>query len=410
MSELCNIERITEEMSYDYHQMQHFITESPWDARELMDKVSRNVSRSLPKIKLTGLLIDETGIEKKGDHSVGVGHQYCGNVGKTCNSQVAVLECLSNGDFASPVDARLYLPKDWCKDKSRCDVAGIPESEREFKTKPRIALEIVRHQLNLGRSFEFVSGDGLYGNDGILTEGIEELGLVYMLDIHSDQPVYLERPQLRVSPKKGKGGRTPTKLKPDVEKIKVNQHMESLPEYKWVHLAIRNTAKGELTGDYHFRQVYIWDKAHGNRIPGRLLVIRRTENNNGDFEYKYSFTNANLDQYTRKAIAHMQAQRFFVEHCIKESKQILGLDQFQTRKWTSWNHQTALIFLVSSFILKEKLYTFDDIPLLSDRDVKEVLVFKLYKQMTDEQMYQRIFTRHTKRQKDINNAYTKQYF
>ena len=410
MSELSNIERITEKMSYDYHQMQHFITESPWDSREVLDKVSHNVSRFLPKRKLTGLLIDETGIEKKGDHSVGVGHQYCGNVGKTCNSQVAVLGCLSNGDFASPVDARLYLPIDWCKDSARCDVAGIPESEREFKTKPRIALEIVRHQLNLGRRFEFVGGDGLYGNDVNLTEGIEELGLVYMLDIHSDQPVYLERPQLIVPPKKGKGGRTPTKLKPDVEKIKVNQYMKSLSEEEWVHIAVRNTAKGELTGDYHFKQVYIWDKAHSNRILGRLLVIRRTENNNGDFEYKYSFTNANLEQYTRKAIAYMQAQRFFVEHCIKESKQILGFDQFQTRKWISWNHQTALNFLVSSFILKEKLDAIDDIPLLSARDIKELLVFKLYKQMTDEQMYQRLFIRHEKRQKDINFAYQKQHF
>jgi len=147
MSELSNIERIIEKMTYDYHQMQHFITESPWDSREVPDKVLHNVSRFLPKRKLTGLLIDETGIEKKGEYSVDIGHQYCGNVGKTCNSQVAVLGCLSNGDFASPVDARLYLPVNWCKDSTLCDSAGIPESECEFKTKPCIALEKVRHYL-----------------------------------------------------------------------------------------------------------------------------------------------------------------------------------------------------------------------------------------------------------------------
>jgi len=73
----------------------------------------------------------------------------------------------------------------------------------------------------------------------------------------------------------------------------------------------------------------------------------------------------------------MQAQRFFVEHSIKESKQILGLDQFQTRKWLAWQHQVALNFLVSSFILKEKLHCFDDLPLLSARDIKEFITFKL---------------------------------
>jgi len=54
-------------MFANYHQMQHFITESPWDYRALMDQVSGDVSRSLPKRKLTGLLIDESSWEKKGD-------------------------------------------------------------------------------------------------------------------------------------------------------------------------------------------------------------------------------------------------------------------------------------------------------------------------------------------------------
>lgn len=101
--------------------MQHFITESKWDERELIDQVYREVSSVLPKRKLTGLIIDESGWVKKGDKRVGVGWQYCGNVGKISNSQVAVFACLSNGDFASMVDARLYLPQDWCEE------AGTPK-------------------------------------------------------------------------------------------------------------------------------------------------------------------------------------------------------------------------------------------------------------------------------------------
>ena len=84
---------------------------------------------------------------------------------------------------------------------------------------------------------------------------------------------------------------------------------------------------------------YVFDEENLQMLR-RLLVIRRTATQKGEFEYKYSFTNANLEQYTPQAIAYMQAQRFFVEHCIKENRQILGMDKYQTRKWQAWNHQT----------------------------------------------------------------------
>jgi hypothetical protein len=73
--------------------------------------------------------------------------------------------------------------------------------------------------------------------------------------------------------------------------------------------------------------------------------------------------------------------------------------------WLSWQHQVALNFMVSCFMLKEKLFCFDDLPLLSARDIKEYLTFKFYKDMSEEQMMDRIYNRHVMRQTDINNAY-----
>jgi SRSO17 transposase len=73
-------------MFTNYHQMQHFISDSPWDHRKLIDQVALDVSCCLPKRKMTGLLIDESGWEKKGNKSVGVARQYCGNMGKVSNS------------------------------------------------------------------------------------------------------------------------------------------------------------------------------------------------------------------------------------------------------------------------------------------------------------------------------------
>ncbi len=310
MSGLSNIERISEEMFANYHQMQHFITESNWGYRPLMDQVSNDVGNSLPKRKLTGLIIDESGWEKKGEKSVGVGPQYCGNAGKTCNSQVAVLGTLSNGDFASMVGARLFLPESWCDDQSRCKEAGIPEQDRIFKTKWEIAIDIVKHQKGLGANFDYVGGDGYYGNSIELAESIEGLGLVYMLDIHSNLTVYLEKCGIGIPPYSGKG-RKPTKEKPLSEGFRADKYIAGLTSKDWQRIAARNTTKGKLVVDYNFRTVYVWDKDN-NLMLRRLLAIRRSKTPKGDYEYKYSFTNANLEQYTEKGIADNADDNLFI--------------------------------------------------------------------------------------------------
>jgi SRSO17 transposase len=91
-SHRCNIEEISDTLlESNYFQLQHFISDSNWSYRDTIDITAKETSSSLRKVNLTGLLLDETGTEKKGDKSVGVGWQYCGNVGKKANSQVAVM-------------------------------------------------------------------------------------------------------------------------------------------------------------------------------------------------------------------------------------------------------------------------------------------------------------------------------
>lgn len=387
--------------------MQHFITNSNWNHRDVIDASAKQTSNSLRKFKLTGFLVDETGVEKKGDKSVGVGHQYCGNAGKTANSQVAVMGCLSNGDFASIVDARLYLPKTWCDDPQRCEEAGIPEDERVFKTKIDLAYEMILHQLELGTSFDYVGADGFYGNDYNLARKVDLLGLIYMFDIRSSQVVYLEKPELVLPERKGNRGPQPKRLIVKEEGVKVSEYIEGLDREEWEEIKIRKTAKGSLRGLFHFNQVYVWNREEG-QIERRLLVIRKLKTKKGE-DIKYSVTNADLVQYTPKALAYMQAQRFFVEHSIKEAKFILGMDQFQTRKWKAWYHQIAMNILTMGFMLKEKLLNFNELPLLSARDIKDWLGFILAKEMTEMDILQQILNRHRRRQSAINGYYLKEY-
>src|SRR5918995_223551 len=122
----------------------HFVGQAPWSDTAVLTRVRELV---LPAVERTGpieaWIIDDTGFPKKGQHSVGVARQYCGQLGKQDNCQVAVSLSLANADGSLPVAYRLYLPQSWASDADRRKKAGVPE-EIGFQTKPEIALDQIR--------------------------------------------------------------------------------------------------------------------------------------------------------------------------------------------------------------------------------------------------------------------------
>ena len=406
-SSLSNLQRLTETgVCKDYYQTQHFISDSFWDAQELMDHVSKEASSNLMANKLIGLHIDETGFRKKGKHSIGVDRQYCGNIGKIDNSQVAVFAALSQGDFATLIDSKLYLPKSWTSNKQRLDKAKVPLGQREFKTKQELALEIINNQISLGTRFDYIGGDALYGADQKLTDVIDAMAIPFLMDIRENQHIYLEEPQIQTPKPKSNRGRKPKKPKPDIEAMAVSEYIKTLKPTDFEKLKVRNTAKGKLTGLYHFKTVYIWD-GESNQASERLLMIRKTVNKK-KVEVAYSLGNVCLAQYEPKAIAYMQAQRFFIEHAFKEAKSVLGLNEFQTRKWIAWYHQVALNMLLLLFIYREKQVNFNEMPLLSAWDIAQIMQLLIISQMFDpDKVLKQIALRHYLRQKDINRCILK---
>src|SRR5204863_9011727 len=109
------------------------------------------------------LILDESGWEKAGSKSVGVARQYIGQVGKIANGQVGVFACLCNGQQVGLVQGRLYLPKEWIDDKKRCTKAGIADTDRLYRTKPELAVEILK-TLPATVTYDWVGGDCIYGN------------------------------------------------------------------------------------------------------------------------------------------------------------------------------------------------------------------------------------------------------
>jgi len=127
-------------------------------------------------------MIDDTGLSKKGTHSVGVSHQYCGQVGKQANCQVAVSLSLATADASIPVTWQLYLPRSWSEDRARCETVGVPESV-EFLSKPQIAIAQLREALERGVTLGIVLADAVYGVDNAFREAADELDLEYVVGV-----------------------------------------------------------------------------------------------------------------------------------------------------------------------------------------------------------------------------------
>ena len=116
-------------------------------------------------------MVDDTGLVKKGRHSVGVTRQYCGQVGKQENCRVGVSLSVSTGEASLPIAWRLYLPEVWAQDNKGRKATGVPPEIR-FETKPEIAVQ---------QATAPVLADAAYGNDTKFREGITELGLLYVV-------------------------------------------------------------------------------------------------------------------------------------------------------------------------------------------------------------------------------------
>jgi len=184
----------------------HFVGQAPWSDAAVLTKVRDLV---LPAIEGTGpieaWIIDDTGFPKKGRHSVGVARQYCGQLGKQDNCQVAVTLSLANHTASLPVAYRLYLPQEWADDPARRKTAGVPE-EITFQTKPAIALDQLRAAAEAGLPRGVVLMDAGYGSDTQLRTDVTALGLRYIAGILSNTSVWAQdRTPLPPKPWSGRG-------------------------------------------------------------------------------------------------------------------------------------------------------------------------------------------------------------
>lgn len=401
-----NMERMAEVVpESDEQVLQHFLSNSNWGERGVLDQVALEVDALLGGTPESALLIDESGITKKGNKSVGVARQWNGRLGKVDNCQVGVYAALSRGSQSTLIDTRLYLPLAWVKDKARCVAADVPNHARRVKSKPELALEMVRYNRRLGVRFSWVGMDGLYGKDPALLKSLESDGETFMADVHKDQYMYLEDPRPVVPAYTPGRGRKRTKLVAQSEKVRVDEWTKAQPATAWIRLTLRDSTKGELRVEVLHRRVWLWD---GKEVKARHwhLIVRR-EIKARD-EIKYSLSNA-LEHTSLQRLAQMQGQRYWVERSFQDGKSQAGLDHYQARGWKAWHHHMALVMMAMLFMLKQRIEHQNDLPLLSCADIETLLAhFLPRRDVGVGEVIRQMEVRHQKRQASINFAYAKQ--
>ena len=406
----ANMERMEEEIpDSEYRAYQLFISNSKWDHQKVLSKVGVDTSdlMKLNKVKSekpTGLIVDESAHLKKGKKSVGVSKQYAGIIGKVDNCQVGVYASLVNDIRAGLVSERLFLPEVWANDKERCNEAGVPESYKSHKTKPQLALDMIDELISQGVEFDWVGGDGLYGHNSKLREGLDSRKLLYVLNVHKDEKVFLSYPEFSIPKKSGRRGPTPKTAKPNIEPVRLDNYLARDDNKEWsIEKKIRKTHKGWLRLRVHKTKIWLSESGSGI-VKERTLIITQTMD--GKKETKYSISNGGLEAYTHHEYAYFIAQRYWVERTFDDSKNELGMSDYQIRKWMGWHHHHALVLMAGLFLLKQKIEFEDDAPLMSMRDARILMIVSLFGTQKEVQTrLEQMKIRHKKRQYDIDRRY-----
>jgi len=333
----------------------HFVGEAPWSDEQVLAKVRGQV---LPAIERHGpveaWIIDDTGFAKKGRHSVGVAHQYCGELGQAGNCQVAVTLSIANHHASLPVGYRLYLPKEWAEDRARRKKAGVPEGV-VFKTKTAIALDQVQAAYAAGIAGGVVLMDGAYGCDTELRSGISALGLSYAASIPSSTTVWPPgREPLPPKPYVGHG-RRPTRLRRDSthKPVSVKMLALGLPKKSWRTIRWREGSNDWLHSRFarvQVRPAHDDDRRHTPR-PHEWLLIEWPI---GEREPTRYWLSTLPEDIAFDRLVDLAKLRWRIERDYQELKQEVGLGHYEGRGWRGFHHHATLCIAAYGYLISER--------------------------------------------------------
>jgi len=328
--------------------LQQFIGQSPWATQPLIEALQQQVAEGLGDPEGV-VIVDGSGFPKQGQHSVGVGHQYCGALGKVANCQQGVFSAYASRHGYAFLDERLYVLADWFAPEyaHRRLACGLPNT-LTFQTEPQLALAMVTGLVQRGVvPFRWVACDEGYGKSPAFLDEIAALGKWYLAEVAYDVPVWRQTP-----PVEGPG-RTPAgqwRTQPRVARSAPGPQplraLEAqLPPSAWQRRLVKEGSKGPLLAEFACLRVTPV-RAH---LPGpRCWVIFR-RGLRPQAEVKYYLSNAPVD-CTLADFVRVSGLRWPIETMLEEAKGELGMDQSETRTWLGWHHH-MLQTMVAHWVL-----------------------------------------------------------
>lgn len=343
------------EVGAKHQSLHHFVAKAPWDEARLLAAMRDYV---LPKMEkqapIRAWIVDDTGIPKKGKHSVGVTRQYCGEIGKQDNCQVSVTLSVASDHASLPIAFRLYLPEPWANDEARRRQAGIPE-DVTFQTKPQIALDQIRQAIADDVPKGVVLADAGYGNDTAFRSGLTELGLTYVVGVQGSTAVWAPGTEPLLAKSWSGVGRRPKLLRRNdtVKPVKLSELARSLPAKVWQTVHWREGTKGALASRFAALRVRPSHRDYwrAEPWPQEWLLIEWPEGEKEPAKYWLSTLPAGTKITTLVGTAKL---RWRIERDFQDLKQEIGLDHYEGRGWRGFHHHAALSIAAYGFLIAER--------------------------------------------------------
>ena len=334
-----------------YESLQQFLADSPWDHGALVRACAERV---VPAIAPVALVIDDTGFPKDGTRSPGVKRQYSGTLGKVGNCQIGVSLHAVGWKGTQPVGWALYLPEEWCQDRTRRLRAKIPD-QISFRTKPELARELVETVARWHLPRVPVLGDQAYGDSAELRSALDRAGVEYLLSVSPQTGLFGPEATFSVPERRPGRGRPPVVARPDRPPQAAEALVRTLAAQAFCEIAFTTGPRGTpRQGRFAFVRVSAAHPILRDRLAPReeWLVVEWPEGAKGPSDYWLS--NLPADTPTQR-LAQLARLRWLIELDYRQLKGELGLDHYEGRSYAGWHHHCALVSCAHAFLTEERL-------------------------------------------------------